>query len=45
MMKRVHLTIPEDLDKRLQDKAKALGISKSALIQRWIIENTKAMED
>ena len=40
MMKRINLTVPEDLDKRLTEKARELGISKSSLVQRWILENT-----
>lgn len=40
MMKRINLTVPEDLNKRLTEKAKELGISKSSLVQRWILENT-----
>lgn len=40
-VKKISVSLPEDLNKRLEQEARRLDISKSEVIQRWIIKYTE----
>jgi metal-responsive CopG/Arc/MetJ family transcriptional regulator len=39
--KRIQISLSEEMLKKLDDMAKEIGISKSALVSMWIKENEK----